>query len=93
VFVVVEQVFLHWVLIGLWDLFTDVVTFDKSFVLLLARVVQVRVEVKELTPSVVHFVEMSLGLLSDVYESFPRHRIIHHNSAAAFLPELVRKEV
>ena len=93
VFVMVKEVLLHRVLIWLLDFLSNVVFLNERIILLFSCVVQVRVEVKELAPSVVNLIKMTLYLLTNVNKGFTRHCIIHHHSAATFLPELRREIV
>ena len=65
---------------------------DVVIIFLLSSLVQVTVEIKEVTPSLSDIVEVSVSLLSHVDEVLSSHGVIEHGSSLDFLVNLSSEE-
>lgn len=79
-------------LIRLLKLLSDVLPVHKAVLVALARIVQVRVKVKELTPGQVEVVDVLVDLLSHVDEVLSCHRVVDHRDTACLLVALSSEE-
>ena len=79
-------------LVGLLKLFSDVLAIGKVVLVSLPRIVQIRVEVKELAPGQVKVVDVLVHLLTHVNEVFTRHRIIDHGDPTSLFIALSCEE-
>ena len=79
-------------LIGLNQLFADVVPLYKIVLMRLPRVVEIRVEVEELAPSQVQIVNVLVNLLAHVDEMLPGHRVVDHGRATSLFEALRGEE-
>ena len=79
-------------LVRFLQLLSDVLPVHKAVLVALARIVQVRVEVKELTPGQVEIINVLMDLLSHVNEVLSRHRVVDHRDTTRLLVALRREE-
>ena len=76
---VIDQVIVgQGLLVGLLELLTDILTFHEGVLMRLSCIVEVRVEVKELTPGQIDVVNVLVHLFAHVDKVLPRHRVVDH---------------
>ena len=92
VVVIEELVIVHGLLIRLLQLLANVLAINESVLVGLSCIIQVRVEVEELTPGQVDIVNMLVHLLAHVDEVLPRHRVVNHGNTARFFVALRREK-
>lgn len=79
-------------LVRLLELLTNVLAIHKSVFVGLPRIVQIRVEVEELTPSQIDVVDLLVHLLTHVDEVLSGHRVVNHGDTTCLFVALGREE-
>ena len=82
---------LHMRLIWLYHLFADIVLLSIRIIFFLSGIVQVSVEIKELSPCKIYFINMSMHLLTHIHKVLTTQRIIKHDYSTRLFPALVGK--
>jgi hypothetical protein len=68
------------------------VTINVVVVFLLSSLVEITVEIKEVSPGLGDIVEVSVGLLSHVYEVLTSHGVVEHGGSLDFFVDLSSEE-
>lgn len=80
------------VLIRLNKLLTNEVTVNVVVIFLLSSLVEITVEIKEVSPGLGYIVEVPVSLLSHVYEVLTSHGVVEHGGSLDFFIYLSSKE-
>ena len=82
----------QWLLVWLLQLLADIGAVSEAVIGRLSRIVQIRVEVKELAPSQVDVIDMLMDLLAHINEVLSGHRIVDHSGTSRLLVALRSEE-